>query len=540
MNISKCLSILIVLCMCISFSSCSKDDGANFVFKYPIADNPKNLDPQLASDTASLQVVANMYECLMRKNGNTVEKAMAESYTVSDDGLTYTFDLKKDYFWTARDKDININVTANDFIFAFTRLLDPQTCSPYAEKYYIIKNGENINKSKADKSTLGVKAVSDYVLEIQLEKPQPSFIYLLAETSSAPCNEEFFYSTKGKYGLEVESSASNGPFFLHEWLNDEYGTSNYLILRRSAPYNKISKVYPSGLNYFVSDNYNSIYDNFEKETYHLTIGDGKDTKYFNKKYNRNEYKTKSVGIIINPANTIINNNEIRQALAYSIDRNLYASKLSEGISISGGIIPNSVSFLNKSYRELVGEPATDQLNVELAQLLWLSSLTTAEKSLLNAYTVIAPESFLYTDELELVLEQWGENLEFYCSIEVLSDKDYNARLKSEDYNLALYTLDSNINSPFGYLDDFATGNKQNIFGFKDEKYDEMLNNAENADKLNSSLEYYQQAENYIIDKNIFIPLFYQSEYIFYQKGNEGIQFDPFTKQVFLKDAKYFS
>ena len=539
MNISKCLSILIALCICISFSSCSKDDGANFVFKYPIAENPKNLDPQLASDTASLQVVANMYECLMRKNGNSVEKAMAESYTVSNDGLTYTFNLKKDYFWTARDKDININVTAHDFVFAFTRLLDPQTCSPYAEKYFVIKNGENINKNKADKSTLGVKAISDYVLEIKLEKPQPSFLYLLAEMSSAPCNEEFFYGTMGKYGLEVESSASNGPFFLHEWLNDEYGTSNYLILRRSSPYNKINRVYPSGLNYFVTNDDNAIFENFEKETYHLKIGDGKDTKYFNKNYKQNEFKTKSTGIIINPANTIINNDEIRQALSYSIDRNLYKSKLSEGISSSGGIIPNSVSFLNKSYRELVGEPAMHQLNIELAQLLWISTLSNAEKSLLNAYTVIVPESFLYTDELELVLEQWGENLEFYCSVEILSDKDYKAKLKSGDYNLAIYTLDSNINSPYEYLNYFETDNIKNILDFKDANYDKILKNAKNSEHFNSSLEYYQEAENYIIDKNIFIPLFYQSEYIFYQKGNEGIQFDPFTKQVFLKDAKYF-
>lgn len=539
MKIRKSVSVVLAALMLLSFTSCSKNKGVDAVIKCAVASSPKNLDPQLSADEPSLQVVANMFEGLMKKSGSNVENGMAQSYSVSPDGLVYTFNLKTNYYWVSKDKDYKVNVTAKDFVFAFRRLVNPVMHSPYARNYYVIKNGEAINTKGADLSTLGVEAVNDYVLKITLEKPYSAFLNLLAECSSSPCNEEFFYSTKGKYGLETASSVSNGPFYLYQWVNDEYGTSNYLILRRSKAFNEIEPVYPSGLNFFVNTDDASVYENFKKKTYSFVLGDGTQSLYFNKDFKNDEYKTKSIGFIINPSNTIIGDSEIRKALSISIDRTLYGKALPKGLSVSQGIVPPAVSILNKSFRDLVSEPVKDSLNTPLAQLLWTSSLTSEQKNLINSYTVIVPQSFAYSDEVEKVIEQWGQSLDFFISLEILPDKDYTERLKSGEYNIALYVMDAQFNSPMEYLNDFYSSSVDNNTSVSSPEYDSIIDKAVGSEMLNNSIVFYQQAEKYITDKYLFIPLFYQSEYLFYQPQTQGFQYDPFTNQVYFKNVKSF-
>ena len=91
-----------LLCLCCAFfTSCKEDDGKGYVFGYDISSNPGSLDPQYASDRESYLIIGSVFEGLFRigADGNA-EKAMAESYTVSDDGLTYNFKLKQDRYWT--------------------------------------------------------------------------------------------------------------------------------------------------------------------------------------------------------------------------------------------------------------------------------------------------------------------------------------------------------------------------------------------------------------------------------------------------------
>ena len=91
-----------LLCLCCAFfTSCKEDDGKGYVFGYDISSNPGSLDPQYASDRESYLIIGSVFEGLFRigADGNA-EKAMAESYTVSDDGLTYSFKLKQDRYWT--------------------------------------------------------------------------------------------------------------------------------------------------------------------------------------------------------------------------------------------------------------------------------------------------------------------------------------------------------------------------------------------------------------------------------------------------------
>ena len=255
-------------------TGCSEDDGTNYIFKYDIAQNPRTLDPQTATDSASYEIIANMFEGLLRiDNEGNIQNAVAEKYTVSPDGLTYTFELKKDVYWTDGDK-FEAQCTAKDFVFAFQRLFRPSTKSRTAGDFFCIKNSKGINKGIiTDLSELGVKAEGDFKLIITLETPTPSFPSMLTTAPAMPCNEEYYNSTDGRYGLYADAIASNGAFYMFRWNYDQWSKDNNHIIMRANKKNKENQdIFPYGLNFFIDEE--DSYQNFLDESRHVYIASG--------------------------------------------------------------------------------------------------------------------------------------------------------------------------------------------------------------------------------------------------------------------------
>ncbi len=539
MKLKRIIAVFMVLCVIFALTSCSKSDGSNVLFKYALPSDPKNLDPQLATDSSSLMVIENLYEGLIRKaKDGKLENGVAESYSISENGLKIKFNLKKNYYWKGTN-DTRFNLTAKDFVFAFRRLVDPNTYSPYAKKYYAIKNAEKINKGELSVDNLCVVAEDDYTLTIELEHPDSEFFSLLAESSSMPCNEQFFYQTKGKYGLETDSIIANGPFFMIKWVYDPYGKDNYLILRKSPDYNTISKVYPSGLNFFVVKDENDRLEGFKKGKYDFIIDDGANKSLFNNDNTVEKYTYKSGGLIFNLKNPIMKNQGVRKALSLAINRKTSKSEFKNGVEAAYGLIPHSVTILNKSFRELSSEPAASLYNVSLAQYMWTSSLTKAEKNLLNSSTIIVPKSCTNTEYLDIYIKQWEDTLDFFCSVEVLDDDEYNNRIKSGNYYMAYCELSAKTNSPEDFLSTFRTGDQNNIYSFSDNNYDSILSSKNTKNNLSECVDIYSKAERYLIENYYYVPLFYNSHYLIYDKKIKGPLYDPFTQQLDFSKLKKF-
>ena len=219
------------------FSGCEEDDGSGHTFKMNLASNPENLDPQMATDLSSRIVISNMMDGLVKMNEyGAIEADAAESYNISPDGLIYTFYLKKNIMWEAVN-GYKALMTADDFVFAFQRIYDSGALhSPYVERFSCIKNSSAVAAGKMSAERLGVTAADDYTLIIELEYPYYNFLEMLTTTAAMPCNRVFFESTKGKYGLDDESTISNGAFYLKEWNYDPYWDNNYIIIRRNKNY----------------------------------------------------------------------------------------------------------------------------------------------------------------------------------------------------------------------------------------------------------------------------------------------------------------
>lgn len=518
---------------------CSKDDGTGYIFKYDIPNNPRTLDPQTANDSSSYEIIANMFEGLLKidKDGN-IQNAVAENYTVSDDGLIYTFDLRKDVYWFDGG-DFEANCTANDFVFAFQRLFKPSTKSKTAGDFFCIKNAESINKGYiSDINQLGVKAENDYKLVITLEKSNPSFPVLLTTAPAMPCNEEFYSGTNGKYGLFSDSIASNGPFYIFRWNYDEWSKdNNNIIMRVNKKNNSNNDITPYSLNFFIEEE--DSHQNFLNEQSHVYITSGSEAiELLNKGYEYSESENKVWGIMFNTKSKAFRNDNVRKALAYSIQRNK-ANIEGIGYSEAQGIIPTSINIGDVAYRELVSKNCLLQYNKSMASSYMSAALETVDKSIWSGLTLYVPDDDTIYNYISDLSQQWQSELQFYCNIKRLSQNEYESVLKNGNFDFIVADVSGGSNNPSSYLSAFSATGSSNYSNYSSSDYDNILSEAENAATAKESSELYYKGEKKIIDEAVFIPLLTQSEYAFFAEGCQDIIYNPFTKTVIFKEAKQF-
>ena len=173
-------------------------DFENNAITIALREEPPQLDANRATDASSNVVLAHVMEGLLGYDIDAqLVPGVAERYEIREDGATFW--LREDALWSD-----GVPVTARDFVFSWKRALDPETASQYAFILYPIKNAEAINRGEMPVVTLGVRAASDRILEVDFERPTPYFDKLVAYLTYFPVREDFYNSTNGRYGADAD------------------------------------------------------------------------------------------------------------------------------------------------------------------------------------------------------------------------------------------------------------------------------------------------------------------------------------------------
>jgi len=181
---------------------------------------PPSLDPGLATDTTSSNVLLNIMDPLVRLNPDTLEAvpSLAESWDVSSDGKTVTFHLRQDGKWTNGDP-----VTASDFVYSWKRTLSPELAADYAYQLYGIQGAQEYNACQKNCDPLaakvGVSAPDDFTLVVKLTSPQPWFIQQASHHSFLAVNQSAVEQFGDKW-TEPQNIVTDGPFKLAKWEHD--------------------------------------------------------------------------------------------------------------------------------------------------------------------------------------------------------------------------------------------------------------------------------------------------------------------------------
>ena len=226
--------------------SCSKNNTNNSLI-VNIGPEPKTLDPTYTETYDGSAYIAHTFEGLTsRDKDDKLIPAVAESWDISEDYLTYTFYLRTNAKWSDGK-----TVTANDFVYAWQRAVDPKVASSVSYQLNPIKNASKIIKGELPLTELGVKAIDDYTLEVNLESPTAYFLDLLSITIYSPLRKDIIE----KYGdaWTQEEYIGNGPFFVKEHINNDK-----IIMEKNTNYWNKETIIPQTITFSLLDNPNTI------------------------------------------------------------------------------------------------------------------------------------------------------------------------------------------------------------------------------------------------------------------------------------------
>ena len=206
------IALTVVLAGCGSAEGIYSDKGQ--LFRKVLSQDITSLDSALATDTVSFDMYNQIYEGLytLDKDDKAQPGVAKEMPKESNGGKTLTIELRKDAKWSNGDP-----VTAHDFEFAWKRVVNPETASEYAYIMYDLKNAEDINMGKKDVDELGVKAVDDHTLKVELNKPIPYINEMFAFGTFMPQNEKVVKKHGQQYGTTADKTVFNGPFKIEQW-----------------------------------------------------------------------------------------------------------------------------------------------------------------------------------------------------------------------------------------------------------------------------------------------------------------------------------
>ena len=227
-RIRRLIAIFVLLAALCTLCGCAAGEYNMIVDGFP-----QTLDPQVEAGKAGGPVLSFLFRCLLRcdADGNLTTDA-AEQYFFSDDGLKLTFVIANGQLWSDGSE-----VTSHDFAYAVRRILAPETASPYAELLYSI-NGARAFHESADDGVAGVSCPDDRTLVLTLDYTDEMLLYTFGSICLAPCNEEFFLSTQGSYGMTSAKTMFNGEYGVYS-----RGSSSVVLqLREGADKSNPSKI----------------------------------------------------------------------------------------------------------------------------------------------------------------------------------------------------------------------------------------------------------------------------------------------------------
>ena len=482
---------------------------------------PTNLDPQVASAAADVIACENLYGGLVRKNADgELVPDLAESWTVSADGLTYTFTLKDGLTYTGvKGAATSYAITAEDFVFAFRRVFEAQTASPYAVEFAAIENSAAVLAGTADASALGVSAAGPLTLVFRLSERDDNFLAKLTLPGAMPCDEEFFNSTRGTYGLTAKTTLSSGSFYLYNW------TASGLFLRRDVSSPMIGSL---RLVQNTTSTGKSAAQLIADEKCSAALDDtGEATSLRSVSYSDTTW-----ALLFNSSEgSVFANQQLRQALAGLAQQN--AEVPSSGLyTAAEGLVPTGLTVDGIDYRKTAGSPQTA---VADPRGLYLEARQGMASSDFNGVTLLLPKEAGLTELAEQINGAWQKECSLFFSIEEVPQEEFDKRLAEGNYTTALAPIRAEGGSVYQMLQQFTPENG-GLTGYDDPEFTALL--AESAQQTGTArCRTLAKAERQLLQGSTVVPLLSQQKRLLIADGIAGLVFDPFTPVLDLTYAQ---
>ncbi len=486
-------------------TGCHRENGVSF--RVAMGSVPATLDPALAATDEEKTVVSHLFENLMKlqsdgNGGTTAVNGVARSYqcdTTAEGQETYTFKLRSSAAWSDGTK-----VTAQDFVYAWKRLVDPATGSKNAR---ILDMVAGYSAARTGEDALQVSAPDDETFVVVLSGRCPYFIDSVC-TAAATLPVQSAAAAQENWSMSPDTLVTNGPYTVASWENDT------MLLQQTDGYYDARRLGPESISFRFTADAKTANSLFEKGDADFVLGLTDEAVAKKMDSWMPDYYPETSVVLLNQLSDLTSNENVRRAMGLVIDRNAIAELLGSRTHLAAeGLVTWGIrSTTGGQFRDFGSAVDNDSENYEkncqTAQELMEEAGYTATKLKSLTPVIMLYESDGTADSLALLLQKtWKEKLGLSVTLKGVSSEEITQALERGEYTLAALRVTSDRNDATGFLNRWRMGEEDNYANFTSSAYDMLLRVAAVSASQEARDAYLEDAERLLIEKGNVIPMY---------------------------------
>ena len=499
-----------------------------------------DMDSTIATEADCLEVISAIIEPLfVTAADGTPVNALCASYETNEESTEYVFHIREDANWMN-----GVPVTADDFVFAWRRLVDPVTASEYSFMMEVaaVKNATPIISGELPIEELGVSAVDSKTLKVELDHPVSYFLNLMTFPSFCPINEAFATELGSEYALGADKLLCCGPFYMSAW---DVGGNTYQ-LKKNPSYYDADKVNLDEINFQIIKDPQQTMLAYENGTLdYVRLSGDQIVKYQTMDgFTRIEegylwYLSPNLNPKSEEYSCGLENENLRMAIALSYDKDVICYEiLQDGSTPADFAIPNRLAIGpdGKDFRET--SPLYLQTDKAKAQEYW-----EAAKEELGVDEVTIELLYDDSDSTPLIAQFLQSEIEnnlpgVHINLKSQPKKSRTELMQNREYQLGLTRWGPDYADPMTYLDMWTTGSTYNYGERSNEEYDKLIADANGdlANRYEERWEALKQAEALVMEHAVILPVYQKGTAAMVRPGITGLAFFPVGVGTIYKDV----
>lgn len=504
-------------------------DGKQLVVQ--IGPDPETIDPALNSAVDGGNMILYTHECLLTVDqNNQIAPGQAESYDVSDDGLTWTFHLRDGLKWSDGSA-----LTANDFVYSWKRVCDPAVAAPYAETVLSMVKGYD-EAVKGNLDALGVSAPDDKTFVVQLSKSCPYFASLAAFATLSPVQKATIDANGDAWATSPKTYIGNGSFYISEWV-----PGSHITMKKNPYYWNASAIKLDSIKFVLMEDANAAYSAYQSGEVDM-IKDVPTEEIPSLQGNEEFHVEPIIGtyyVSLNDSIEPFNNPLVRKALSLAIDRDYVANTLMQGTytPASNFMGPGWVDTDGSSFMDNAngGKPYIDTANFD-------ANLAEAKKLLAQAgypdgkgfptITYSTNEAGYHKVVAEYLQQAWAE-LGITLNVDIVEWSSFTPLRRAGEYQTARNGWVGDYSDPSNMLDIFVSSNGNNDGKYNNPDFDAAMEESRTATDPVKRSAALHKAEDLMMEDAACIPIAYYNDFWLQSKNITGAWHSPYGYWFFM-------
>ena len=476
-------------------------NAAEQVIRYNLANEPKTLDPTINGDLMAGFIIDHCFEGLLRDRNGKLQPGMAESWKISEDGKTYTFKLRKANWSDGKP------VRAQDFEYAWKRVVNPKTGSSYASIFFFVKGAKDYYEGKGKVENVGVQAKDDSTLVVTLENATPFFLQLTAFMAYQPVRSDVVEKAPEKWARNAATYIGNGPYVLKKFGADG------AVLEKNPKYWNAKKVKLARIEGSFIQEASTELTAFENEE--LDILDnipGPEMPRVKKMEGFVAYpQITTYFYTLNTKKKPLDDVRVRKALALAVDRRAIVDKVMQGAQIPAiNVVAQGIKdSARKDFSKTAGTFGFDPkggAKGDAARKLLAEAGFPGGKGF-PTLTLLYNTSETHKLQAEAVQEMWRKELGIQVKLANQEWQVFLDNRKKGNYEIARGHWWGDYSDPMTFLDLFISNVSSNWPQWKNKEYDKLiaLSMTQMGKARDASM---YKANKLFMDDLPIVPLFY--------------------------------